>query len=108
MGKPSKMVYPAKDVLTQPEVDDPDSKDIVSPIALYYNIVLQQISQNYFFYKMCILSLSDIFRSKRITPNFAKMLENIFLPLFEATVNPQKHKEIHVLLKYVSHNFVYW
>lgn len=32
------------------------------------------------------------------------MLENIFLPLFEATVNPQKHKEIHVFLKYVSLN----
>lgn len=30
------------------------------------------------------------------------MLENIFLPLFEATVNPQKHKELHVFLKYVS------
>ncbi|KAM9481038.1 AMP deaminase 3b isoform 1-T4 [Clarias gariepinus] len=44
----------------------------------------------------------DIFRSKKIIPNFAKMLENIFLPLFEATVNPQKHKEIHVFLKYVT------
>lgn len=51
---------------------------------------------------MCFLSFSDIFRSKKIIPNFAKMLENIFLPLFEATVNPQKHKEIHILLKYVS------
>lgn len=30
------------------------------------------------------------------------MLENVFLPLFEATVNPQKHKAIHVFLKYVS------
>ncbi|CDQ89234.1 unnamed protein product [Oncorhynchus mykiss] len=30
------------------------------------------------------------------------MLENIFLPLFEATVNPQKHKELHVFLKYVT------
>ncbi|AWP07799.1 putative AMP deaminase 3-like, partial [Scophthalmus maximus] len=44
----------------------------------------------------------DIFRSKKIVPNFAKMLENIFLPLFEATVNPQQHKEIHVFLKYVT------
>ncbi|XP_037538504.1 AMP deaminase 3b [Nematolebias whitei] len=44
----------------------------------------------------------DIFRSKKLVPNFAKMLENIFLPLFEATVNPQKHKKIHVFLKYVT------
>lgn len=44
----------------------------------------------------------DIFRSKKLLSNFAKMLENIFLPLFEATVNPQKHKSIHVFLKYVT------
>jgi len=45
---------------------------------------------------------SDIFKSKKLIPNFSKMLENIFLPLFEATVNPQKHKELHVFLKYVK------
>ncbi|XP_035011866.2 AMP deaminase 3 isoform X1 [Hippoglossus stenolepis] len=44
----------------------------------------------------------DIFRSKELVPHFSKMLENIFRPLFEATVNPQKHKEIHVFLKYVT------
>ncbi|KAG7274429.1 hypothetical protein CRUP_033585 [Coryphaenoides rupestris] len=44
----------------------------------------------------------DIFKSKKLIPNFSKMLENIFLPLFEATVNPQKHKELHVFLKYVT------
>ncbi|XP_046897222.1 AMP deaminase 3 isoform X2 [Hypomesus transpacificus] len=44
----------------------------------------------------------DIFKSRKLVPNFAKMLENIFLPLFEATVNPRKHKELHVFLKYVT------
>uniref|UniRef100_A0AAR2J646 AMP deaminase n=2 Tax=Pygocentrus nattereri TaxID=42514 RepID=A0AAR2J646_PYGNA len=44
----------------------------------------------------------DIFKSRKLIANFAKMLENIFLPLFEATVNPQKHKELHVFLKYVT------
>ncbi|KAM7002773.1 AMP deaminase 3b isoform 2-T2 [Tautogolabrus adspersus] len=44
----------------------------------------------------------DIFKSKKLVPNFAKMLENVFLPLFEATVNPQKHKAIHIFLKYVT------
>uniref|UniRef100_A0A8B9HWS4 AMP deaminase n=1 Tax=Astyanax mexicanus TaxID=7994 RepID=A0A8B9HWS4_ASTMX len=44
----------------------------------------------------------DIFKSRKLVPNFAKMLENIFLPLFEATVNPQKHKELHIFLKYVT------
>lgn len=45
---------------------------------------------------------SDIFRSKKLLPNFAKMLENIFLPLFKATINPQDHRELHLFLKYVS------
>ncbi|XP_013882334.1 AMP deaminase 3 isoform X1 [Austrofundulus limnaeus] len=44
----------------------------------------------------------DIFKSKKLVPNFAKILENVFLPLFEASVNPQKHKELHIFLKYVS------
>ncbi|XP_030621617.1 AMP deaminase 3 [Chanos chanos] len=44
----------------------------------------------------------DIFKSRKLVTNFAKMLENIFLPLFEATVNPQNHKELHVFLKYVT------
>uniref|UniRef100_A0A8C7Y4W9 AMP deaminase n=2 Tax=Oryzias sinensis TaxID=183150 RepID=A0A8C7Y4W9_9TELE len=46
--------------------------------------------------------LYDIFKSKKLVPNFARMLENIFFPLFEATLNPQKHKELHIFLKYVS------
>ncbi|XP_074442097.1 AMP deaminase 3 isoform X4 [Larus michahellis] len=44
----------------------------------------------------------DIFRSKNILPSFGKMLENIFLPLFEATVNPKDHRELHLFLKYVT------
>ncbi|XP_029438523.1 AMP deaminase 3 isoform X2 [Rhinatrema bivittatum] len=44
----------------------------------------------------------DIFRSKKILPSFGKMLENIFLPLFEATINPSDHKELHLFLKYVT------
>ncbi|XP_025052501.1 AMP deaminase 3 isoform X5 [Alligator sinensis] len=44
----------------------------------------------------------DIFRSKNLLPTFGKMLENIFLPLFEATINPKDHKELHLFLKYVT------
>ncbi|KAK2504069.1 hypothetical protein MC885_019549 [Smutsia gigantea] len=44
----------------------------------------------------------DIFKSKKLLPNFGKMLENIFLPLFEATINPQDHLELHLFLKYVT------
>lgn len=51
---------------------------------------------------LLILSCSDIFKSKKLIPSFAKILENVFRPLFEATINPQKHKAVRVFLKYVS------
>lgn len=44
----------------------------------------------------------DIFKAKKLVENFSQMLENIFIPLFEATLRPQDHKELHVFLKYVS------
>ncbi|XP_072906061.1 AMP deaminase 3-like isoform X2 [Hemitrygon akajei] len=44
----------------------------------------------------------DIFRSKNLLPSFGKMLENIFLPLFEATINPRENRELHLFLKYVT------
>nr|XP_055029886.1 AMP deaminase 3b isoform X3 [Misgurnus anguillicaudatus] len=53
-------------------------------------------------YMIQVPRIYDIFRAKKLVPNFAKMLENVFLPLFQATVNPQDHKEIHVFLKHVT------
>uniref|UniRef100_UPI00358F67F9 AMP deaminase 3-like n=1 Tax=Myxine glutinosa TaxID=7769 RepID=UPI00358F67F9 len=44
----------------------------------------------------------DIFRSKNLVSSFGDKLNNIFLPLFEATINPQKHKKLHVFLKHVT------
>ncbi|XP_067850361.1 AMP deaminase 3 isoform X3 [Heptranchias perlo] len=44
----------------------------------------------------------DIFRTKKILPSFGKMLENIFMPLFEATINPKENRELHLFLKYVT------
>ncbi|XP_051494936.1 AMP deaminase 1 isoform X2 [Apus apus] len=46
----------------------------------------------------------DVFRSKNFLPHFGKMLENIFVPLFEATVNPQAHKELSVFLRHRGMN----
>ena len=45
---------------------------------------------------------SDVYRSKNLVKNFQEMLENIFAPLFEATVNPQSHPELHKFLSLVS------
>ncbi|NWS74403.1 AMPD1 deaminase, partial [Crotophaga sulcirostris] len=44
----------------------------------------------------------DVFRAKNFLPHFGKMLENIFVPIFEATINPQAHKELSVFLRHIT------
>lgn len=46
--------------------------------------------------------LSDVYRSKGTLSNFEEVLQNIYMPLIEATVNPQSHPELHAFLKYVT------
>lgn len=45
---------------------------------------------------------SDVYRTKGQLANFQEMLENIFLPLFEATVHPASHPELHLFLQHVD------
>lgn len=42
-----------------------------------------------------------MYRTKGQLANFQEMLENIFLPLFEATVHPASHPELHLFLEHV-------
>ncbi|XP_075706839.1 AMP deaminase 1 isoform X2 [Rhinoderma darwinii] len=44
----------------------------------------------------------DIFRAQKFVPHFGKMLENIFMPVFEATINPNANKELSVLLRHIT------
>ncbi|KAJ8265855.1 hypothetical protein COCON_G00149540 [Conger conger] len=45
--------------------------------------------------------LFDVYHAKKQLANFQEMLENIFLPLFEVTINPQSHPELHLFLQHV-------
>uniref|UniRef100_A0AAY5EA64 AMP deaminase n=1 Tax=Electrophorus electricus TaxID=8005 RepID=A0AAY5EA64_ELEEL len=45
--------------------------------------------------------LFDVYHTKKQLCNFQEMLENIFMPLFEVTVNPSSHPELHVFLQHV-------
>jgi len=51
-------------------------------------------------YALC-LSVSDIYASKNVLNNFQQFLENVFGPLIEATLHPQKHPELHLFLQHV-------
>ncbi|CAM9953977.1 unnamed protein product, partial [Lampetra fluviatilis] len=43
-----------------------------------------------------------IFRTRSIIPSFGAMLENIFLPLFEVTLNPDSNPTLHNFLQHVT------
>uniref|UniRef100_A0A7N6B317 AMP deaminase n=1 Tax=Anabas testudineus TaxID=64144 RepID=A0A7N6B317_ANATE len=44
----------------------------------------------------------DIFRGRNFVPHFGKMLENIFLPIFQATIDPQSNPELSIFLNHVT------
>ncbi|KAM6929723.1 AMP deaminase 1 isoform 2-T2 [Lycodopsis pacificus] len=44
----------------------------------------------------------DIFRAKDFVPHFGKMLENIFLPVFQATIDPQSNPDLSIFLQHVT------
>ncbi|XP_071841600.1 AMP deaminase 2-like isoform X1 [Apostichopus japonicus] len=46
--------------------------------------------------------LYDVYRANKLVSNFGEVLDNLFLPLFEATRDPKSHPELHQFLKYVS------
>ncbi|XP_065010080.1 probable AMP deaminase isoform X1 [Musa acuminata AAA Group] len=45
--------------------------------------------------------LYNIYKEMGIVTSFQNMLDNIFLPLFEVTVDPDSHPQLHVFLKQV-------
>ncbi|KAJ6659454.1 hypothetical protein lerEdw1_018688 [Lerista edwardsae] len=46
--------------------------------------------------------LFDVYKTKKQLANFQEMLENIFLPLFEATIHPASHPDLHLFLEHVD------
>ncbi|XP_073326457.1 AMP deaminase 2 [Pagrus major] len=45
--------------------------------------------------------LFDVYHTKKQLCNFEEMLANIFMPLFEVTVDPSSHPELHLFLQHV-------
>jgi len=45
--------------------------------------------------------LYDIYRSNKLINNFQQLIDNLFLPLFNATNNPEEHPELHWFLQHL-------
>lgn len=52
-------------------------------------------------------SASDIYHSKQLLENFGQILENVFLPLFEVTLDPSSHPNLHKFLNQVRYDIVH-
>ena len=48
-------------------------------------------------------SLSDIYHSKHLLDNFGQILANVFLPLFEVTLDPSSHPNLNKFLNQVRY-----
>ena len=46
--------------------------------------------------------LYDIYKAQGLIDNFEQLLDNIFTPLFEVTVDPNTHPQLHLFLKTVG------
>lgn len=45
--------------------------------------------------------LYDIYKNNNILENFSVLLDNLFRPLFEVSINPSSHPELHAFLQYL-------
>ncbi|XP_077985040.1 AMP deaminase 2-like isoform X2 [Glandiceps talaboti] len=61
-----------------------------------------QVYSNNIRWLVQIPRLFDIYRTKKIVNNFQEILDNIFMPLFEVTQNPESHPELHCFLQHVT------
>ena len=53
---------------------------------------------------IAVFSFSDIYRSKNILKNFNEFLVNLFMPLYEVSIDPKSHEKLHKFLQQVSRN----
>ena len=49
---------------------------------------------------------SDIYRSKNLLKNFDEFLVNLFMPLYEVSINPESHPKLHKFLQQVRINMI--
>lgn len=73
-----------------------DEWDNLAKWALKYNVYSDNVR-----WLIQVPRLYDVYRTNNLVENFQQILENIFLPLFEATNNPKSHPELFKFLQYV-------
>jgi AMP deaminase len=57
-----------------------------------------------FHFSLQIPRIYNVYREMGTINSFQNLLDNIFLPLYEVTVDPASHPQLHVFLEQVSGN----
>ena len=57
-----------------------------------------------FIFFLQIPRIYNVYREMGTINSFQNLLDNIFLPLYEVTVDPASHPQLHVFLEQVSGN----
>ncbi|KAJ8257999.1 hypothetical protein GJAV_G00192010 [Gymnothorax javanicus] len=73
-----------------------DEWDKLAQWAIQHNVYSQNVC-----WLIQVPRLFDVYRSKNQLANFQEMLENIFMPLFEVSIDPQSHPELYLFLQHV-------
>uniref|UniRef100_A0A4W5QC46 AMP deaminase n=1 Tax=Hucho hucho TaxID=62062 RepID=A0A4W5QC46_9TELE len=63
--------------------------------------VKHQVYSNNVRWLLQVPRLFDVYHTKKQLSNFQELLENIFMPLFEVTIDPARHRELHLFLQHV-------
>uniref|UniRef100_A0A1L8DXU6 AMP deaminase n=1 Tax=Nyssomyia neivai TaxID=330878 RepID=A0A1L8DXU6_9DIPT len=74
----------------------PDEWDKLAKWAINSNVYSDNIR-----WLIQIPRLFDIFKTNNLMNSFQEIIDNIFLPLFEVTNNPEAHPDLHKFLQYV-------
>jgi hypothetical protein len=45
---------------------------------------------------------SDVYKMNKMVESFQQFLDNLFAPLFEVSIDPSSHPELHAFLQHVS------
>uniref|UniRef100_A0A673YLL7 AMP deaminase n=1 Tax=Salmo trutta TaxID=8032 RepID=A0A673YLL7_SALTR len=63
--------------------------------------VKHQVYSNNVRWLVQVPRLFDVYHTKKQLCNFQELLDNIFMPLFEVTIDPARHRELHLFLQHV-------
>jgi len=67
-----------------------------------YLILSDNIGCSWVIYGVCLCLCSDVYKLNSMIGSFQELLDNIYKPLFEVTIDPRMHPQLHMFLQYVS------